>query len=216
MQRLTAFLKDAYLPAALRAGAGPVGFFAPVIAQQSPFVLSVRSYASMTGMEQSWSKLGADVDYQKAVDAFTGGPGLGYMRIETHLLRAFESTPVIEAPPAEPARPGRVFELRTYESNNYRTLRKKIGMFNNGEIAIFRKTGLAPVFFGEMLFGPDQPCLVYMLAFDNLAAREKNWTTFINDPDWQKLRATPGLSDAEIVSNISNSILRALPFSQIR
>jgi hypothetical protein len=30
------------------------------------------------------------------------------------------------------------------------------------------------------------------------------------------LRAQPGLSDAEIVSNISNAILRPLPFSPIR
>ena len=36
------------------------------------------------------------------------------------------------------------------------------------------------------------------------------------DPEWQKLRATPGLTDPEIVSNISNSILRPLAFSPIR
>ena len=49
-----------------------------------------------------------------------------------------------------------------------------------------------------------------------LTARDKAWRAFGSDPDWQKLRATPGLSDAEIVNNISNMILRPLPFSPIR
>jgi hypothetical protein len=55
-----------------------------------------------------------------------------------------------------------------------------------------------------------------MLAYDDLAARDKTWSAFSADPDWQKLRATPGLSDADIVNNISNAILRPLPFSPIR
>jgi hypothetical protein len=55
-----------------------------------------------------------------------------------------------------------------------------------------------------------------MLAFDDLSHREQAWKAFAGDPEWQKLRATPGLSDAEIVSNISSAILRPLPFSPIR
>jgi hypothetical protein len=60
------------------------------------------------------------------------------------------------------------------------------------------------------------PCLTYMLSYDDLAARDRLWKAFGSDPEWQKLRATPGLSDAEIVSNINNTILRPLPFSTIR
>jgi hypothetical protein len=55
-----------------------------------------------------------------------------------------------------------------------------------------------------------------MLSFDDLAARERLWRAFSSDPEWQKLRATPGLSDAEIVSNINNTILRPLAFSMVR
>jgi hypothetical protein len=85
-----------------------------------------------------------------------------------------------------------------------------------GEIAIFRRTGLTPVFFGTTIAGENMPNLTYMLAYDDLAAREKNWRTFLADPEWAKLRSTPGLSDAEIVSNISNWLVRPLPFSPIR
>lgn len=214
--RTTDFLKNFFMPAALRAGAGPVGFFAPMVGESSPFILSLRAYTSLSQMETTWERLGADNDYRKGIDAYTGSAGLGYLRIETQLYRAFEGFPSVLVPSTEGGRGPRLFELRTYESNNFRTLRKKIGMFQNGEIDIFKKTGINPVFFGEMLFGPTQPCLTYMAWYENMATREKAWATFIADPDWQKLRATPGLSDAEVVSNISNLFLRPLPFSQIR
>jgi hypothetical protein len=55
-----------------------------------------------------------------------------------------------------------------------------------------------------------------MLAFDNLAARETCWSAFQADPEWLKLRTTGGIPDAELVGNITNTIVRALPFSPIR
>ena len=75
---------------------------------------------------------------------------------------------------------------------------------------------MLPVFFGETLIGRNMPNLTYMLAYDDWDARDKVWKTFGADPEWQKLRSTPGLTDPEIVSNISNAILRPLPFSPIR
>ena len=103
-----------------------------------------------------------------------------------------------------------------YESNNATTLARKVKMFNEGEAGIFKRLGMQPVFFGETIAGPRMPNLVYMLSFDDLAARDRLWKEFGSDPEWQKLRSQPGYADAEIVSNISNSILRPLPFSDIR
>jgi len=190
---------------------------ASLIAPETPFILTVRSYGSIYAMEQAWEKIGADTEYQKAVQAFQAQPGLSYMRVETQLLRAFEGFPKVVAPPLDDKKAPRVFELRTYESNNWGAMRKKIGMFDTmGEIRIFKKVGLLPVFFGETVFGPNQPSITYLLAYDDLAARERNWRAFASDPEWLKLRATEGYSDAEIVSNISNIMFSPLPFSQIR
>ncbi len=138
------------------------------------------------------------------------------MRMESSILRAFESIPDIEVPPGDAKRKPRIFELRTYESNSARASKTKIKMFNDAEIKIFRRSGMLPVFFGETLIGRNLPNLTYMLAYDDLAARDKVWSAFGADPEWQKLRSTPGLTDAEIVSNISNALLRPLPFSPIR
>jgi len=120
--------------------------------------------------------------------------------------------PRLEAPAVNKPR---IFELRTYESHSKKANKKKIEMFNNGEIAIFRRTGLKPVFFGETLIGQRLPNLTYMLTFDDMAARDKNWAAFGADPEWKKLSSTPGYTDAEIVSNISNLFLRPAPYSQI-
>jgi hypothetical protein len=124
--------------------------------------------------------------------------------------------PAIDVPPSDTQRAARIFELRTYESVNEKASRRKIKMFEDGEMAIFRRLGMRPVFFGQTIIGPNLPSLSYMLSFDDLAARERLWRAFGADPEWQKLRAQPGLSDAEIVSNISNTILRPLAFSPIR
>ena len=47
----------------------------------------------------------------------------------------------------------RIFELRTYESHSDRAALNKLKMFNAGEMPIFRRTGLTPVFFGETVVG---------------------------------------------------------------
>ena len=216
MQRTTEFLRAA-APVLKRSGATQLGFFGSVIADESPFILSLSAFPSLAAMETAREKAATDKDYIQARDTYNAMAGLGFERMESSLLRCFEGMPQVEPPPhTEGSAAPRVFELRMYESNNSFTLARKIKMFNEGEIGIFKRLGMRPVFYGETLIGARMPNLVYMLGFDNLAAREKLWQAFGADPEWQKLRVQPGFSDAENVSNISNSILRPLPFSDIR
>ncbi len=214
--RTTEFLSQTYLPAARRAGAGPFGFFSAVIGTGSPFILAVSSFPSLAAFEATSEKMAADKDFARGSDDYNRAGDPGYIRMENSLLRAFESIPSMEPPPADANRPPRIFELRIYESPDLKTGRRKIKMFDDAEIAIFRRCGLLPVFFGETIVGSNLPNLTYMLAYDDMAAREKGWKAFGADPEWHKLRSTPGLTDPEIVTNISNSILRPLPFSGIR
>ena len=216
MQRTSEFIGKVAFPALQRAGVSPLGCFAPVIAPDSPFLLVLASFPSFAAMEAAREKEGKDQDYLKGRDAYNSSPGKGYERLESALLRCFEGMPAVTPPPSDGQRAPRVFELRTYESNNGSTLARKIKIFNDGEIAIFKRLGMGPVFFGETIAGSRMPNLTYMLSFDDLASREKLWRAFGADPEWQKLRSQPGNNDLEIVSNISNSILRPLPFSQIK
>ncbi len=215
-QRTRDFLSNAIVPALKRAGSGPVGLFSNLVGMTSPSFLVVNQYDSLAGRDEVEAGLRADKAVREAAEDYYGHSEVGFERLEKVLLRGFKTLPRIEAPPTAEDRQPRVFELRIYESDNPATLARKVGMFDDGEIAIFRKTGLLPVFFGETIIGSKMPNLTYMIAFDNWAAREKNWSTFVNHPDWKELRARPGLSDAEIVSNITNIMLRPLPASDIR
>ena len=214
IQRTSDFLSKYYVPAAQRAGIGPLGFFNSLIGEQSPFVLSLTSYASFAAMEAAMDKMASDKEFQKGTAEYNSD--LSYIRMENSVLRAFDSIPGIEVPASDAKRAPRIFELRTYESPTAQASKTKIKMFDDAEIKIFRRCGMLPVFFGETLIGRNLPNLTYLLAYDDLAMRDKVWRTFGADPEWQKLRATPGLTDPEIVSNISNSILRPLAFSAIR
>ena len=214
-QRNNDFLKQ-QVTALQRAGAGPTGVFSNTIASDGPFLLVLASYAGLAAMEQVQTKLTADAEYQKALDAYNALPGLNYERMESSLLRAFDGYPNVVPPPNDGKRAARLFEFRQYESNNTGTLKRKIKMFNDGEIGAFQRAGGQPVFFGETIVGARQPNLTYLLSYEDLAGRDKVWKAFGADPEWQKLRTTPGLSDAEIVSNITNYLVSPLPFSQIR
>lgn len=214
--KLTDFLSKAAIPTLQKVGAGPVGLFSSSIGPDSPFLLLVAQHASIAAFEQCWQKLDTHPDLREPALALMQSVVLPFQRMEVQLLRGFTGFPAIEAGATDEKRASRLFELRTYESNTPASLGRKIRMFENGEIDLFRKFGLTPVFFGETIVGPNMPNLTYMVAFDNLAAREANWRAFATSPEWKQMAATPGLSDGEVVSNISNLILTPVAGSQIR
>jgi len=216
MQRTSEFIEKFALPAAQRAGIGPNGVFTTLIGPQMPAVWLLYSYPSLAAMEAAQAKTSEDKEFQQALEAYYAKPGIAYERVEATLFRAIDGMPKVEPPPIEKDKPARIFELRVYESNYPSTLRRKVKMFEDGELAIFRRVGMWPVFFGAALAGSNIPNLTYMLGYDSLAHREQVWRAFSQDAEWKKLRVQPGLSDAEIVSNISGTMLRPMPFSQIR
>lgn len=215
VQRTNDFLGATYVPALQRAGVGKVGAFTYVFGEGNPSTLLVAEYSDAAAWERGGRTLRDDKAFQKASAAYYSGQ-LQYVRKEVVLLRGFSTMPAIELPPARGEKKTHIFELRTYESNNQSSLARKVRMFDEGEIALFRKVGMIPVFFGEALAGANLPQLTYMLAYEDMAARDKAWGTFVSSPEWNKMKSAPGVSDGEIVSNISNSILRPLPFSGIQ
>lgn len=213
IERVAGFLSRALAPANTRAGARLIGAFANVIGTEGPYYVSLTQYTSLGSVQNVLETLAADTAYQAAVDQLSSGNGLPFVRVDSSILRSFD---VMPQPAVETSEHGRIFELRTYESQSFSALRRKVGMFNESEAGIFKRLGFRPVFFGETVAGPRQPNLKYMLSYDSLADRDRLWGEFGNDPEWQKLRSRPELSDNEIVANISNEILRPLPFSLIR
>lgn len=220
--RAHAFFAEQLVPALARAGAAPVGAFTPELGMRTPSVVLVIPHATPAGLVAVPERLAADARFRPAMQAFErGAGGPPYVRYESALYRAFAGHPRLEAPPAAapPAgggSPARLFELRTYEAPNAAGLAAKVRMFDEEEIRIFRAVGMAPVFFGEAVAAPRMPQLTYMLAFDDMAARDRAWRAFGGHPDWQRIRTRAGWTDPEAVSGIAASLLRPTAYSGVR
>ncbi|HLH05113.1 MAG TPA: NIPSNAP family protein [Bryobacteraceae bacterium] len=212
-KRVGEYLEHGFAPALERAGATLAGAFGIVIGPGSPMYVTVAQFASLAAFEQAGEKLRSDAEHARSLESLDQGTGVPFVRVDSSLLRSFE---VMPQPDISKADKPRIFELRCYESQSFRTLARKVKMFNDSEAGIFKRLGFRPVFFGETIAGAAQPNLMYMLSYDDLAARDKLWGAFGSDPAWKKLSHEPGLSDAEIVENINNLILSPLSFSNIR
>jgi hypothetical protein len=215
LKRFDEFYRDIAVPAWNRAGVSSVGVFDVMIGPDQPTKFVLLPFKSWNAMNDACEKF--ESDQSMVVSDFANLPPTdpGYIRKESSMLLAFAGIPKIEIPPQVAEKKSRIFELRTYEAHSRKANKKKVEMFNVGEIEIFRRCGLRPVFFGEGLVGTKLPCLTYMLVFDDMAARDKNWGTFGPDPEWKKLSTTPGYTNAEILTNITSVFLRPTGYSQV-
>jgi hypothetical protein len=211
------FFRDALVPALNRLGITPVGVFAVTIGPETPAFYVLMPGASAETLALVETRLAQDAAYMKAGAPFLNAPAAqpSFNRMESILLQAFEKTPKLILPAGTAARSPRIFELRTYESPSDQDHKRKVEMMQSGEGDIFAKYGFAQVFYGDGLIGTRLPSLTYMLAFDNLADREKKWAAFIGSPEWKKFSAEPRWSFEPIVSNITNIILTPTDYSQI-
>jgi len=215
--KFEAYVRDAWMPAMKRLGIGPIGAFNVMLGPDSPAHYRLIPYKSLDELYSSRQRLSQDQAYLEAAKEYRAMPAADppYLRVESQLLIAFTGMPRLEVPPQARDKKPRILELRTYESHNLTAGKKKIEMFNKGEIDIFRKTGLTPVFFGETLIGQRMPNLTYMLVYDDMAARDKAWSTFVSHPDWRALSGMPEYADAAIITAISNILLRPTGYSEI-
>jgi hypothetical protein len=210
-----AFVGDVAIPAMNRAGVARVGAFTVVYGENAPSLLLLLTHQTLDSVASLRERLATDEVYARAGAAILDVPmsDPAFVRCESTLLRAIDSMPTLEPSAGAGTATPRIFELRTYESHSDRAALNKLQMFNAGEVPIFRRTGLTPVFFGETLVGTRMPNLTYMLTFADMAARDSAWSAFAKDPEWKTLSADPRYR--ENVSAISDIILRPTAHSQI-
>ncbi len=208
------FLEQAAIPALNKLGSKTIGVFTEYLSQGFTKLVVVIPFSSLETYIKVNDQLAADAVYQQAGAAYLTADPLApaYERIESSLLQSFTMMPKIELPEKK----SRIFELRRYESPNEAAGKKKIEMFNQGgEIAIFKRVGLTPVFFGETLIGPLRPNLTYLLTFDDMADHDQKWKTFSGDSEWKKVSGMPEYANAKIISSINRMFLVPTAFSQI-
>lgn len=216
-ESLLEFLGDQHVPAIKRSGIATVGVFSGTDSESGhSFVFVLIPFEEGAGPVKLHGFLADDADYRKGIEKWSRyrlDEPL-FERMESRLLKAFTGIPRLEIPEASANKlAGRVFELRLYESHTFEHARKKIRMFDDGEIELMRDTGLGPVFFGEAIHGGNMPCLVYMLSASDSAAHQQHWQKFLEDPRWIEMRDNPEYKDT--VSRIRSWTLTPADFSDL-
>lgn len=205
------YLEKALIPALNRQGVKNIGVFEEWSQDNPAKIYLLIPYDSMTAYEKVNKAIGSDKTFsENAIEysqiAVDKSP---YSRFETSFFNAFSGIPQLIKPEAG----SMVFELRTYEGYIEDAYQRKIKMFNEGELQIFKETGLHSVMFGEKIAGPQMPCLTYMLAFKDMAERDANWKKFTDHPEWKRISKLPEY--ANTVSNIHRVFLKPLKYSSL-
>lgn len=208
------FLEKRAMPLWQKHGFGPVGVFTVDVGAHIPAVLFMRVYSSLADRQLVWSRLSADAAWNAAVTELEKD-GPAFFREDSMLLLSTAFSPPIKpAAAGDPAH--KIYELRIYESPTWKQLGYLHERFAGGEIGVFHKSGIDPVFYADTLIGPNQPNMVYLIPFESAAQREAAWQSFRDNPDWVKIRDDSIRKGGEIVRNITNMILAPTGFSMLR
>jgi hypothetical protein len=208
---INTYFKDALIPALNKYGVRHVGAFSELGNFEPTKIYLLIPYPGITEYFKIPSQVAEDSDYLAASRNYHSLPpdNKVFNRFITRLMVAFKGLPALNAG----FKGSGLYELRTYEGYNEDAVRRKILMFNQVELEIFRNNELNPVFFGEVIAGPDLPYLTYMVAFKDMAERNKKWESFGSDPEWSRIRVLPEY--ANTVSKIIKKFLEPLPYSQV-
>lgn len=208
---LANYFTRALIPALNRMGVSNVGVFTELSKNEPPKVYALVPYSSFEEFGKVTLALRTDkafIEAKKEYDAIPHDTPV-YERYDSSLMLAFDGNPQLVVPAKRP----RLFELRTYEGYSEDAVKRKVKMFNEGELDIFRKVNIKPVFFGENITGRALPCLTYMAVYDDMAARDEAWKTFLAHPDWAKMSKMTEY--ANTVSRIHRVFLEPTDYSQI-
>ena len=93
-------------------------------------------------------------------------------------------------------------QARQPERRNWKCLTMPV------KLTFLKRLGFKPVFFGETLIGELRPNLMYMITFDDMAAHDTHWKSFVADTQWKRISVIPDYADAKLVSKITSAMLK--------
>ena len=204
------YFKDHFIPTLNQQGINNIGVFQEVSKDLPRKIYVFIPYNNMVTYEKARSLMASNWRIQKASAQLSPANKPIFNRYETSLYMAFDGMPKMVKPDDK----NRFFELRTYESYSEDAYRRKVKMFNEGELELFNQLDFGSVFFGDKIAGGRMPCLTYMLAFENMEERNENWAKFIDHSTWIKLKSDPAYKES-CCSSITRAFLTSLPYSQL-
>jgi hypothetical protein len=215
--RLAAYLQEARVGMAARLKTpAPALILEALVAAHMPQVLAVSGFASLEELAESKRAWRQDTQAREAMARWEAGDEPPYEALNEIVLEAAPYCPTFPPAATDPAKPPRIYELRTYHSPTERQLQALHERFAGPEIKIFHRCGIHPVLYSSTYIGPNQPNLTYLTPFDDLAAREKAWAAFGADPEWVKVRTESIARSGQVSSVIQISLFKAAAYSPVR
>ncbi len=90
-----------------------------------------------------------------------------------------------------------------------------LSRFENETLRIWERHGIRQAGFWTTLIGKSSQEITYILAWDNMAEREKRWGAFLADPECAAVVAKKE-KDGQLVENISSQLLAPATFSAVK
>jgi len=81
-------------------------------------------------------------------------------------------------------------------------------------LGLFRKHDIAVVGFWEDIIGTSNR-LTYLVAYEDLAHRDRAWTAFTTDPEWIAGSAKTE-ENGPLVARVTNTLMRPTPYSALK
>ena len=107
-----------------------------------------------------------------------------------------------------------LYEMRVYHCLPGR-LPALLKRFETITLGLWQKHGIRQAGFFTTVIGETNQQLVYFLAWESLAERDKKWSAFMVDPEWLSARAETE-KDGQIVERVINQILAPTAFSSVK
>ena len=177
------------------------GFWTPEIGTSNQLIYML-SFDSMADRESKWGAFQADPDWNQLRTATDGG-GPNVARIRNTFMSTTSYSP-------EPSFGSNVNELRIYDAVPGR-LPALNDRFANHTTRLFKKHGMSVCGYWTDVVGISNR-LIYMLGYPTLGDREKSFSAFGADPEWQKARVESE-KDGALVERVNATILRPTAYS---
>lgn len=190
-----------------------IGYWLPVEEKDQDKLYYILQHKSRDAAKASWKAFSDDPEWQKVRDA-SEAAGKIVAKVDSVYMTMTDYSPAF--PASQPAS-GRVFELRTYTTNEGKldTLDTR---FREHTKKLFEKHGMTnlPYFHPTDADKGAGKTLIYLLAHNSVESAKKSFDAFRADPEWIKVRDASEAAGKLLVSPPASVFLKPVDFSALK
>ena len=107
-----------------------------------------------------------------------------------------------------------IYEYRVYEAMPGK-LPEVNARFRNHTLRIFERHGIKNIGYWTAGVGDYSDRLIYIIAFEDAAQRERAWASFRADPEWDRVRSESE-ANGPLVARVFNTLLAPTDYSPLQ